>query len=252
MKVVILAAGYAVRLRPLTLTMSKSLLPIAKKKIIDRILDKIDALKRPVDSVSIVTNAKFFDTFNDWLQKSKYKNKVSLINDGTTTNETRLGAIRDMEMVIEAEKISDDMLVVAGDNLFDFDLNKFISFAEVHDGVSIACYDIRSLDNAKNYGVVRIDPDNKVVDFKEKPEKPDSTLISTGIYYFPKKKIKLIEEYVKMQDKLDAPGYYIGWLSGADKVYGFSFLEDFYDIENIESYNKADREYSEKEKKKNG
>ena len=250
MKVLILAAGYAVRLGELTKDTPKPLLSINNRRIIDRIIDKVKAVKG-VDDIYVVTNNKFFGKFNDWLKDIPLKRNIYLINDGTDSNETRLGAIRDMYLGIEEKKIDDDLLVIAGDNLFDFDMKEFIAFAKKHeDCISVALHDIKEIALARNFGVLKIDKDDKVVDFEEKPEHPKSSLISTGIYYFPKNKLALIREYVKMQDKkLDAPGYYISWVSKNYAVYGFTFTEDWYDIGNIESYEKADREYSEKEKK---
>ncbi len=248
MTVIILAAGYAVRLQPLTLNTSKSLLPIGNKKIIDRILEKVLKIGA-VSSIYIITNSKFFKNFGDWLKSAGYKKKILLICDGTTTNENRLGAIRDLEFVIKEEAISDDILVMAGDNLFEFDLADFLNFAKQRDGAAIALYDIGSIELARNFGVVEIDANKKVVDFEEKPGNPKSTLVSTGIYYFPKDKVAFINEYVKMQTKLDAPGHYIGWLSRRDEVYGFTFTEDWYDIGTLESYRKADQDYLKKESK---
>lgn len=247
MKIIILAAGYAVRLQPLTLNMPKSLLPIGGRTIIDRILDKVAGIKG-WDKAYVVTNDKFAAKFNDWLDTVPVKDKITVINDGSTTNDNRLGAIRDMELVIRQGAIDDDILIIAGDNLFELDLARFVEFARKNDGVSVALYDIGSLDLARNFGVVKIDKRNKVEDFEEKPKEPKSTLASTGIYYFPKNKLPFIEKYVKMQSKLDAPGYYIGWLSREDNVYGFKFLEDWYDIGNIESYDKADAKYKERER----
>ncbi|MFA6320387.1 MAG: nucleotidyltransferase family protein [Candidatus Omnitrophota bacterium] len=248
MTLVILAAGYAVRLQPLTTNTSKSLLPIGNKKIIDRILEKVLGAKG-IGSIYVITNSKFFKNFGDWLNGSKYGKKISLICDGTTSNENRLGAIKDLEFIIKEESINDDMLVVAGDNLFEFDLAAFLEFARSKDGVSIAVHDIGSLELAKNFGVVKTDADGRVVNFEEKPENPKATLISTGIYYFPKDKVAFINEYVKMQNKLDAPGNYIGWLAKRDKVYGYAFSEDWYDIGNMDSYKKADEEYIKKARK---
>lgn len=246
MRVIILAAGYAVRLRPLTLNTPKPLLAIGDKKIIDIIIDKIAELDG-VESIHIVTNARFFPNFSQWLKTSEHKDKVSLVNDGTVSNETRLGAIRDMELAIEEGGIDDDILVIAGDNLFDFDLKKFISFARTNsDGVSLALYDIKALELAKKFGVVKIDKDNRVIDFKEKPEAPESTTVSTGIYYFPRQKMPLIKTYTRMQTKLDAPGYYMSWMSKVDRVYGFNFQEDWCDIGDIESYEKANKKYTKK------
>lgn len=252
MKAIILAAGYAVRLQPLTINMPKSLLPIGGKIIIDRIIGKILTI-RGLDLIAIVTNAKFYNKFSDWRAGSQYRDKVSVINDGTASNETRLGAIRDIELALSRTGMDDDVLIVAGDNLFDFDMGLFIDFTRKHpDGVSVALYDVKDLKSASSYGIVEVDDTCRVVDFQEKPANPKSTLASTGIYYFPKNKLPFIKEYVKMQNKLDAPGYYIGWLSGRDKVYGFTFKEDWYDIGSIESYKKADEEYGKKENGKNG
>lgn len=248
MKIIILAAGYAVRLQPLTTNTPKSLLTIGGKTILDRIFGKIATVKG-WDRVYIVTNAKFFANFEAWRKLSPYKDKVMVINDGTTSNENRLGAIKDMQVVIKGQGIDDDLLVVAGDNLFEFDLGAFLGFARNRpDGVSVALYDVGSPELAVNYGIVTLDKCNKVIDFEEKPPKPKSTLSSTGLYYFPKNKVSFIEKYVTMQNKLDAPGYYIGWLSKIDMVYGFTFLEDWYDIGNIESYKKADKKYTQKER----
>lgn len=249
MKTIVLAAGYATRLQPLTTNMSKSLLPVGGRIIIDRILDKVATIPS-AGSVYVVTNAKFCRSFEDWRAVSPHGKKVTVINDGTTSNENRLGAIKDIALALDRAGMDDDILIIAGDNLFDFDMRVFMDFARSHaDGVSIALYDVKDLKLASNYGIVKTDRTGLVVDFQEKPPVPQSTLSSTGIYYFPKNKLPFIKEYVTMQNKLDAPGYYIGWLCKKDKVYGFTFTEDWYDIGSIESYHKADKEYQIKERK---
>lgn len=250
MKALILAAGYAVRLQPLTLNTPKPLLEVGGKKIIDRIIDKISGLKG-LDEISIVTNHRFYQNFIQWLESSSHKKKISLIDDGTLTNETRLGAIRDMELAIKKRSIDDDLLVIAGDNLFEVDMRLFMDFAvSKKDSASVALHDVGSLEAAKRYGVVSIDKEGKVVEFEEKPPEPKSTLISTGIYYFPKAHVRDISRYLKTEGtKNDAPGYYIKWLSINSKVCGFSFSQKWYDIGDIESYRKADEEYTKKEKK---
>jgi glucose-1-phosphate thymidylyltransferase len=248
MKIIILAAGYAVRLQPLTLNTPKPLLTVGGRTLIDRLFDKAGSIKG-WDSAYVITNAKFFANFDEWQKASAFRDRITVINDGSTTNENRLGAIKDMDIVIGERGLDDDLLVMAGDNLFDFDLGRFVDFAKARqDGTSIALYDVGSKELARNYGIVTIDKAGVVVDFEEKPQEPKSTLASTGIYYFPKNKLSFIAEYVKMQNKLDAPGYYISWLSRTDKVYGFKFLEDWYDIGNIDSYKKADKKYTEKER----
>ncbi|MDP2928611.1 MAG: nucleotidyltransferase family protein [Candidatus Omnitrophota bacterium] len=245
MKLLILAAGYAVRLHPLTLSTPKPLLPVGGRKIIDRILDKTTPIES-IDAIYVVSNRKFFQNFVEWRKSRKDGSRILLVDDGTMTNDTRLGAIRDMDLVIKEGSIDDELLVIAGDNLFDLDLGIFLKFAQLHnDGVSVALRDVGSLEAAKKFGVVRIDDDGKVTEFEEKPENPKSTLISTGIYYFPRGKVAPLREYVNSQGaKLDAPGYYVGWLSANDKVYGFPFSEKWYDIGDLESYRRADEEYT--------
>jgi glucose-1-phosphate thymidylyltransferase len=247
MRLLILAAGYAVRLQPLTLNTPKPLLSIGGKSMMDRILAKTAAIKE-VKVVHVVSNHKFFKNFVHWKKSRPDVPRISLVDDGTMTNDTRLGAIRDMELAIRQGLIDDDLLVIAGDNLFDLDLASFLKFAVSHsDGVSVALHDVGNLDAAKKFGVVAIDGKGLVTDFEEKPQSPKSTLISTGIYFFPKKKVPNLGEYVNLKGaKLDAPGYYIRWLSDNDKVYGFPFSEKWYDIGDLESYKRADEEYTRK------
>ena len=248
MKALILAAGYAIRLQPLTLNTPKPLLKVGGKPIIDRIIAKIAGIKE-LDEIYVVTNGRFYANFGEWLKNSSFKKKVRLVDDGTMTNETRLGAIRDMDLAIRQEKIDDDLLVVAGDNLFEMDMDDFMRFvSHKNDGVSVALYDVGSLEAAKKYGVVSIDASGRVAEFEEKPQSPKSTLISTGIYYFPKKHVADISRYLKAEGtKNDAPGYYIKWLVTNGKLYGFPFSQKWYDIGDIESYKKADEEYTKKE-----
>jgi glucose-1-phosphate thymidylyltransferase len=244
-KVIILAAGYAVRLKSLTLNKSKALLEVGGRKILDRILDKVAALKDAVEEVYIVTNAKFFEAFEKYRGSLKAPFKVRLINDGTTTNESRLGAIRDMALAISRAGRTEDLLVIAGDNLFEFKLLDFIEFAKARPGkVAAALCDINDIEAAKKFGVAALDKDARIVSFEEKPEKPKSTLISTGIYYFPKEKIGLIDDYVKSGDSLDAPGHYIKRLSASREVCGFVFEEYWCDIGDMKSYEEANRRYS--------
>jgi glucose-1-phosphate thymidylyltransferase len=247
LKVLVLTAGYATRLYPLTLDTPKPLLEVGGRKMIDRILDKC-ASHEGVDGIYVVTNGKFFDHFKIWADSSKYKNKIKVINDNTFSNQTRLGAIKDIELAISQGNIADDLLIVAGDNLFEFDINGFLAFGKKNrDGILVALYDIKDIKAAKKYGVVSIDKDNKVVDFQEKPAEPGSTLVSTGVYFIPKAKVLSIKKYISSPDaKVDQPGYYISWMVKFDRVYGLAFREDWYDIGDIESYRKADEEYKKK------
>ena len=246
MKILVLTAGYATRLYPLTLNTPKPLLEVGGKAMIDRILEK--CAREDVDGIYVVTNGKFFRNFKAWAGTSKYKEKISVINDNTFTNETRLGAIKDIALAVDEKKIDDDLLVVAGDNLFEFDVKGFIGFGKRNtDGITVALYDIKDIGSASRYGVVSVDKDNKVVEFEEKPKTPKSTLVSTGVYFIPKGKVGSIKKYISSPGtKPDQPGYYISWMAKFDKVYGLAFREDWYDIGDIESYRKADEEYKKK------
>ena len=247
MKILVLTAGYATRLYPLTLNTPKPLLPVGGKPMIDRILEKC-ASQEGVDGIYVVTNGKFFDSFKAWAATSEYKGKISVINDNTFTNETRLGAIKDIALAIDQKKIEDDLLIVAGDNLFEFDIERFLSFGKRNtDGITVALYDIKDIGSATRYGVVSVDKANLVTDFEEKPQAPKSTLVSTGVYFIPKGKVGTIKKYISSPGtKPDQPGYYMSWMVKSDKVYGLAFREDWYDIGDIESYRKADEEYKKK------
>lgn len=243
MTILILAAGYATRLYPLTLNKPKPLLPVGGKPILEHIFDKISELNN-VGNCYIVTNQKFFKNFEDWTGVFKFKAPIEAINDETTTNENRLGAIRDIEFVIKKKGIKDDLLVIGGDNLFEFSLKGFVDFAEAHKpGASLAIFDIGEKEKASLYGVIKIDSSSRVVNFEEKPPKPQSTFIATCVYYFPKEKVNLISKFLSSSNKSDAPGNYIKWLSENEEVYGFAFKEKWYDIGDKSSYEKADREY---------
>lgn len=243
MVILILAAGYATRLYPLTLNKPKPLLKVGKKTILGHILDKIAQLK-DIKNCFIVTNQKFFKSFADWAVNFSFAVPIEVINDETTSNENRLGAIRDIEFVIKKKDIKEDLLVIGGDNLFEFSLKEFVEFSNVHKpNASLAIFDIKDITMAKIYGVVKIDAAARIIDFKEKPAQPESTLIATCVYYFPKEKLGLISDYLASGKGQDAPGNYIKWLSESGEVYGFVFKENWYDIGDIKSYKEADRKW---------
>ncbi len=247
MKVVVLAAGYSVRLYPLTLTIPKPLLKIGGRSMLDRILDALIPLKDIIEGAYVMSNEKFFKKFKVWLKECTVPFEVTLMNDGTTSNETRLGAIRDLEMAIKVGGIDSDLLVIAGDNIFEFDVRNLLDFARARpDGVVVALHDIADIELSKKYGVTKVDKDSRIVGFEEKPAHPQSTLVSTGIYYFPRSKLHLVSEFIKSNDTLDAPGHYIRWLSERGEVYGFVFQEGWYDIGDMKSYEGANRKYKDK------
>ncbi len=250
MIVLILAAGYATRLYPLTLNTPKPLLKVGPRAIIEHCLVKIEELTE-VTNCFIITNQKFFAAFTTWAavfsRGGRFKAPIEVINDETTTNENRLGAIRDIEFAVKKKNISDDLLVIGGDNIFEFSLKRFVDFARSNGpNAALALFDIKDKNKASLYGIAKIDAANRVVGFEEKPATPQSTLIATCVYYFPKEKGKLISDFLSSGNKSDAPGNYIKWLSRTDKVYGFVFKEKWFDIGDIRSLEEADGLYKDK------
>ena len=244
MKVVLLAAGYATRLYPLTLNTPKPLLPVAGRPVIEFILDIIGPLKE-VDEVFIVTNQKFCKNFEEWNAKFSSSKKITVLNDGTKTNEDRLGATGDIGFVIENRKLKDDLLVLAGDNIFRTDLTEFIKFSiSKRPSISIGLYDVKDLELAKKYGIVSLDSNKKIVEFKEKPRKPLSTLAAKCLYFFPKEKLGIMAEYLKSGVSKDAPGFFLEWLSKKDIIFGYVFKDEkWFDIGDKYSYEEANREF---------
>lgn len=244
MKALILAAGYATRLYPLTKKYPKPLLKIEGRAIIDYIIDKLRSISS-IDEIIVVTNSKFISYFRKWAKRVRIEKRLTLVDDLTRTLEDRLGAIGDMNFAINKKRIKDDLLVIGGDNLFDSDLKSFLSFAYAKKiRPVIGAYDIGSINEAKKYGVIKMDKNNRIIDFQEKPDKPKSTLVATCIYYFPKKKIRLIKEYLSSRgNKRDATGFYINWLTKKLAVYGFVFDGKWYDIGGYKFYNRAKKNF---------
>ena len=246
MKGLILAAGYGTRLYPLTLDRPKSLIKVGGKTILGRLLNKLEGLGY-CDEVYIVTNNKFADMVETWVSSRSFSMSVFIVNDMTNSNEDRLGAVGDINLVLEEKGVEDDVLILAGDNLFEFEISEFVSFSREKEKLSVALFDVKDLTLAQKYGIVMLDKDNKIEAFQEKPEKPKSTLASTGIYYLPKGKVPLVSDYMKTGLVKDAPGNFVKWTSEQDAAYGYVFTEGWYDIGDKNSLEKADIEYRNKE-----
>jgi len=242
MKGLILAAGYGTRLYPLTLDRPKPLVKVGGHTILERLLKKLEGIDG-CDEVYIVTNDKFYDMLVKWCRDRSFSMNLKVINDMTVSNETRLGAIGDINLVLEKEKPSDDVLILAGDNLFEFDIADFVNFSERVGKFSVALYDVKDRELARKYGIVSLDKDRRVDEFQEKPSEPKSTLASTGIYYFPKAKLSMMSDYMKTDLIKDQPGNFVKWVSENDGVYGYVFNQGWYDIGDKKSLEKADIEY---------
>ncbi len=245
MKGLILAAGYGTRLYPLTIDKPKPLLEVGGKPIMSRLMEKLEEVDS-CNEVYVITNDRFYDVSCKWQGENSYKFPVDVINDGTKSNDDRLGAIGDIKLVLDEKQPKEDILIMAGDNLFEFDIMDFISFAEGKGRMCIALFDIKDIVLAEQYGIVALGEDNIVDEFQEKPVEPRSTLASTGIYYVPADKLYAYGEYMQTGNSKDAPGNFVKWMAENDGVYGYVFNEGWYDIGDTESLKKADEEYRSK------
>src|SRR3954466_6302184 len=231
MKAVVLAAGYATRLRPLTEHLPKPLLPLAGRPMLDYLCDKLDAVAE-IDAVHVVTNARFAPNFAEWAAVRDGRVPVRVHDDGTTTNETRLGAIGDIRFVLDEAGIDGEhLLVVAGDNLFDYELSDFVAFWRAKgDASAIAVHDVGDLALAAQYAVVSVSADDRVLSFVEKPEAPESTLAATATYVLHAAHVALIREYLAAGEPPDPIGLFPAWLHSRAPVYGYRFEGAWLDI----------------------
>ena len=241
--VLILAGGYATRLYPITLNVSKPLLKIGKKKtIIDFSIVELNKIKE-VKEIFVITNNKFYKDYCKWVKTAKSRKKITIINDKTKSDKTRLGSVGDIYYAVNKKGINRDLLVIGGDNIFESYLFDFVRFAQKKTpSVSIGVYDVKSKVDAKRYGVVKINKTNKVLLFKEKPKNPPSSLIAMCMYFFPKETLGLLDEYVKkLKLDTDKAGFYIKWLLKKGKMYGFRFKGIWLDIGQLDTYKKAQK-----------
>jgi glucose-1-phosphate thymidylyltransferase len=242
-KAIVLAAGYATRLRPLTDEVPKPLLPVGGRPMIEWILDRLADVDE-VDGVHVVTNSRYADVFRVWADPRD----VAVHDDGTTTNEDRLGAIGDIQFAIDAAGLGgDDLLAIAGDNLFDFSLRDMVSWWRGKGTASaVAVYDVGDPELAKQFGVVALDEDERVAAFVEKPEEPPSTLAATATYIYHRDHVPLVARYLAEGNPPDQPGRLIAWLHRREPVYGYRFEGEWYDVGSREQLLEADNRLRER------
>lgn len=242
MKLLVLAAGYATRLYPLTLNQPKPLLPVAGKAMIDHVLEKFR--KAPdIDEVEIVTNHKFAGHFEAWARDAgpKYRGwRIRVFDDGTTSDADKLGAIGDIHFVIKQAPIDDDLIIVAGDNLFSDPLQDYVKQAK-QKGILIGVYDVGNLEEIRKYNNLTLDPQGKVIHFEEKPRAPKSTVTAIALYHYPRAVLPLIERYIREGNNADQPGRLVQWLYPREPVYTYLVKGRWLDIGSKETLEEANK-----------
>jgi glucose-1-phosphate thymidylyltransferase len=237
LKAVILAGGYATRLYPLTRDRPKHLLEVDGRPLLELLLERLPLGE--LDAVYVVTNAKFADRFREWAES--YPADVIVLDDGTTSEEDRLGAIGDLQLVIESEGVDDDLIVAAGDNIFTERLDDFARFGRERDAAAIAVYDVGDLEAMKQLSSIGVDADSRLVTFEEKPEQPESTLAGIALYFYPRAILPLVGQYLAEGNNPDQPGRLIGWLYERTPVYAWRVPGRWFDIGTPETLAEAER-----------
>ncbi len=240
MKCLILAAGYATRLYPLTENFPKPLLKVGDKTILDWLVDDIDK-SCEVDEYIVISNHKFAEHFEKWAAEKSQK--ITVVDDGTSTNETRLGAVKDIQFAIEKRQIDSDVLVIAGDNVLDFSLTKFIAYAKQKNTSCIMRYFEKDEKKLQKGGVVCVDENDKITCMEEKPSAPKSNWACPPFYYYTKEDTRLVKKGIEAGCGTDAPGSYIAWLCKETDVHAMEMPGSRYDIGNLESYEKVQKDY---------
>ena len=249
MKVIILAAGYATRLYPLTLAQPKPLLPVAGKPMIEYVIDNL----LPIGGIErwyVVTNQKFAGHFQRWADG--YRSREAsidflVVNDASTDDTNKLGAIGDLHLVLTREKIQDDIIVVAGDNLFSETLADFGRFCREKNAPVLAVYDVKDLEQIKKYNSITMSADTRITFFEEKPKNPTSTVTGIALYFYPRSTLPLIKQYVAEGNNTDQPGRLIQWLYPKVPVYTWKVPGLWYDIGSKETLEEANRIFAKSE-----
>jgi len=242
MKAIVLAGGFAKRLYPITEFTPKPLLPVVGKPILQYIIEKIESIK-DIDQIFISTNKRFEKHFQNWLSHFTSTKEIKLVVEESLEEKEKLGAIGALNYLVKKEKITEDLLIIAGDNLFDFELVDFVKFFEEKKSSIVAFYDIGNIEDAKRFGVAQLDETSKVVEFLEKPMHPKSTLISTCCYLFAGQELANLNKYITDKNNPDAPGFFIKWLVENAVVHGFTFAGKWFDIGHMDAYKAANMEY---------
>ena len=240
MKCLILAAGYATRLYPLTENFPKPLLKVGEKTILDWLIDDIDG-SGLVDEFVVISNHKFAHHFDAWAKEKTQK--VTVLDDGTDSNETRLGAVKDIQFAIDKLGLDDDMLVIAGDNVLDFSLTKFMDYAKKKGASCVMRYYEPEFQKLLKTGIVTCDEDDRILRMTEKSPTPETHWCCPPFYYYTKEDARMVKKGIEAGCGVDAPGSYIAWLCTQVPVYAMEMPGKRYDIGNLESYEAVQKSY---------
>jgi glucose-1-phosphate thymidylyltransferase len=235
MKAIILAAGYATRMYPLTLDRPKALLPLAGRPILDYTLDQLDTLPA-LDEVFLVSNHRFCADFAEWAKHAPTRLKISLLDDGSTSENDRLGAIGDIQFTLERTGIAEDTVILVGDNYMTYPLAEQYNFFKEKGCDTVCAKVIYNRELLRHFAVAELDADNKVVSLVEKPEKPQSDTAIFGIYFYRADTLPLFGQYLREGGSRDAPGFFVQWLYKRKDVYAYIMNGDCYDIGTPKSY----------------
>jgi glucose-1-phosphate thymidylyltransferase len=236
-KAVVLAGGYATRLYPLTRDRPKHLLEVGGRAILELLLERLPL--DDLDAVYVVTNAKFAERFREWAES--YPADVVVLDDGTTSEDDRLGAIGDLQLAIEREGLDDDLIVAAGDSIFTERLDDFARFGQERDAAAIAVYDVGDLEEMKRLSSIGVDDESRLVTFEEKPEQPESTLAGIALYFYPRAVLPLVGRYLEEGNNPDQPGRLIGWLYERTPVFAWRVPGQWFDIGTPETLAEAEQ-----------
>ena len=242
MKGIILAAGYATRLYPLTLKRPKPLLEIGGKPIINYIAAELSSIPE-VDEIFVVTNGKFAGDFFRWKRENSFLKPVKVVSDGTFSEEDRLGAIGDIQFLIDTEKIDDELLIIAGDNFFTYKLKDYYDFYRQKGCDCVCAAKIEDKEKLTQMGVALLDGDGRLLEIWEKPQIPKSDTAVFASYIYTKDTCGLFRTYLAEGNKPDAPGYFLEWLYKRKKIYAYIFDGECYDIGTPESYAQVCEKY---------
>jgi len=239
---IILAAGYATRLYPLTENFPKPLLEINGKSILDHLLDDLDTSEK-ITKYIVVSNHRYFEHFKNWRNNKTLKGEIVVLDDGSESNETRLGAVKDVQFAIEKESINDDVVVIAGDNVLDFSLNRFVDYAKEKNTSAVMRYFEPEQKRLQKCGVLEIDENDRILGMEEKPQTPKSNWCCPPFYYYKKEDIALLDDAIAAGCGTDAPGSLVAWLCEKTAVSAMEMPGRRYDIGNLESYEQVQKEY---------